>query len=646
MQPLDDAVSIAIGIIPVIRSWVYWLGGRISEFFGLSLNENGNIILGTAAIGLGVFVLTVISVSIARALAEPRSLRRFRAQFESDADAKRLRSIKSHHDIAMLKIQQQQQKRAIQLDQQWERLERANQVRFREVGFLERVKDRCSALLAATSKDALLPLQVRRYFYTLDHTGYSILRARARAVGQHIASLNAQQRSAISQLRQTKKGDESDHAFLKQMVDRVEKQISEHESPEDDEVSAQRSLKQWEAAVGRPVFIERFVSFFERNVAEWRRSLGHEGAEQVLREDGSTTQVESLSRLPVRLFSSVIRWLRSDVFNLIKLFPVLAVPAEFAFSYPIFMALTNGDAPIAIAGAAVFTIGLLTVGNLAGRSLLRMRSHKVVENPQLVLVVRWRFIAVLAAALFIAIGSAGVYTGATLRQNAGEVLRLGGEISNLRDEIVNLEKRRTSTIRPGGAEEQAGAELQRLIDLRRGDVERLSNERVKLIHELRSPFGDPEGRMALVIFAIFFISAVARKIFDHDPVYEYSRSELRASDLRQDRLHKLLILQAALAAYELIRQQLGKRLELIKDQIELIERNEDGKVAAEELEKSKVVLEEEIRSYVHARCLAFCTTLGRFRDFGPESVDTLLTLLREEADGVRKGEPYKREDAA
>jgi hypothetical protein len=635
MQVVDFVYQFAV-------SWISWLGTQTAKLIGLDLSRDGILLLGILAIACAVFTIVTVIVSIAGALSG-RSSRSFRGEVESNAEAKRMRSIRERHAIAMLKMQRQQQKRSDQLEHLQQRLERANRVRFREVGFFLRLKDRCSALLAATSRANLLPLQVRSFYLTLEHAGYSVLRAREHEIRQFIARRDGNRREQIFALRQEQKAVEVDRTFTDEMIERLNKHISEHESPDEEEVAADRTFKLWETAVGRPVFIERFVSFFQRNIAEWRRSMGQGGGGQATLENASAALNENSAARLDRISSLILRiW---ELFSVTSIFRVIAVPAELLFSYPIFLALTNGDKTIAVAGATVFTFGLMTAGELAGYALMRTRSHRLVETPQPTLVVRWRFVALSAAIVLIAVGCAGVYAGATLRQNAGEALRMGEEISGVRDQITILDRRRTTATTPGSAEEQANANLQGVIERLQKDVSDKEEVRRTFLRTLTSPFENPEGRMALVIFAVFFISAVAGRIFQHDPIYEYSLLERRLARMRQERFRKLLILNVLLDLYRGGRQQLEKQLELKKNEVEHLARNEEEEALLRNWETDIAESKEEVRSYVHARCLVFCTTLGRFRNFVAEDIEALLEQLQRKGEDAGKSEAYEKEAA-
>ncbi|TAX97290.1 hypothetical protein ELH94_12610 [Rhizobium leguminosarum] len=93
------------------------------------------------------------------------------------------------------------------------------------------------------------------------------------------------------------------------------------------------------------------------------------------------------------------------------------------------------------------------------------------------------------------------------------------------------------------------------------------------------------------------------------------------------------------------RQQLEKQLELKKNEVEHLARNEEEEALLRNWETDIAESKEEVRSYVHARCLVFCTTLGRFRNFVAEDIEALLEQLQRKGEDAGKSEAYEKEAA-
>jgi hypothetical protein len=420
----------------------------------------------------------------------------------------------------------------------------------------------------------------------------------------------------LFQIRQKNHLIKSDIEFLEGQLERLSEKIKQNQNPYGDEAEAEKIFNGWAEILKRPVSVEKFRSFFERNMDEWKKNHSHEGVARSL--DGSE-EVTS-SRLDEKnIFqltsTSFIQWLRSDIVsNLVRLFPILAMPAEIWFSYPIFEALSNGETLMASAGAIVYTLGIFTMGELSGKCIVRMRYHTISSDYKSShkFTQHWRPIPIISGVVLLIFSIVGIYIGAALRQNAGDIIRIGREVVYLRTEIRNLEESMTKVL--NGQNVSDLNKIREDIKSKNEKLEKILSDRDGLIRLINSPFSRSEGFLAVFVFGVFFIAAIARQVFDHDAIYEYSHAGRVLNELKSERLLKLLILEGANEVYGLLLHDLRRKQKTLEEK----EKSMNLKVKETQLKEHHdnvtKAFRKDIESYVHNRNFAFMTVLLRIRN--------------------------------
>jgi len=417
---------------------------------------------------------------------------------------------------------------------------------------------------------------------------------------------------------------EADQTFITAAITSIDSDIAKFREPDEEEKKAKSLHDRWKSALQRPVFFESFLSMFERNVDDWQRSLSRDEVESSLKDNAENQKRDNANRSSKR--KSILDWWTRDIMSIVKLFLFIALPAELIFSFPIFFALSGGDHVIAIAGATVFTLGLFSTGQLTGKLILRSQARRVVAEGQGERIsTKIRPIAFAGGVLVVFVGVSGVFVGAAMRQNAGEVLRLSDELQVEQQRQRILERSLTTALQADDS--QQIQIIERQIDTSTDLQEQLTRERQQKVAATDSPFNTSEGRLSLFVFGIFFLSAAASVVMRHDPVYEYSQSRDNLIELEETRQSKLLIVQLARGSFEALDHQMGKTVTKVKSDIKEIEKKTDIANVQSENAKTIAKLEREVKSYAKLRALGLATTLARFGKLEPSEIDAEIEAL-------------------
>jgi peptidoglycan hydrolase CwlO-like protein len=436
-----------------------------------------------------------------------------RLRKQDEKDMRRAQKLKRYHEIEMLKLEHIREKRRLKEEQASAETEKQALAGFDRVKFSHRIADfvaaLCIAIFARKKSDAFLTAHLFRQHQKAD----SLYRASVIQSANRIQDASNKLRYLTKDLQHKLIEAESNHSFIDEVIERVDENISRFSKADEDEQQVKEIHDRWREVLQRPLFRESFKSFFEQNLDQWNRSLGQEQLKSAIQSENQQTDGQVTNGQPPSLWDRTSRRLWAYFSTALRPFLIVAAPAEIMFTYPIFLALSNGDIWAAGAGATVFTFGILTLGQVSGKSILRMRSRKPgpKDEPD-VIKTEWRPLSVLAAIMLVLVASFGIYAGATLRQNAGEVLRISQEVQNLGAEIertsARLERLQSDTT---SNSEQISAVEARIARLEQNRATLMAN-REEIVRRTDSPFVSSEGRAALFIFGIFFLGSVASRL--------------------------------------------------------------------------------------------------------------------------------------
>lgn len=603
-----------------------YLGAFLAGILGLN-------VIGDRLWGLGLAVSLVLVFAIATLInlvlsyfSKGRKDGARKLQEQDAEDMRKAQKLKRHHELEMLKAEHTREKRRTRDEQANLAMERKALTNFSTVTFLQKAADLVAAtliaILARRKGEVFLAAHLARHHQRAD----SLYRANVIRSVTRVQNASDQVRFHTRDLEHKLIKAESDHSFLDGVIRRAEENIERFKSPDHDEEQVAEIHNRWRKILQRPLFRESFQSFFERNLEQWNRSLGQEELKSAVQfgsqqAEGPSSQLRSRS-----IWERTKQWLWADFSNALRLFLFLAVPAELMFTYPIFLALSNGDKLAAVAGATVFTFGILTLGQMTGKSILRMRSRKPgSESKSDSVITEWRTFSVIAMIMLVFVAFFGIYAGSTLRQNAGEVLRISQEVQALGVGIEAASRRleRLQSDTTSNAEQIEAVEglIERLESQRNEQI----SSRNEIVKRTDSPFLTSEGRAALFIFGIFFLGSVASQIFKHDPVYEYSQSSRDLAVLSETREQKRLIAENSKLAFEAIKQDLGRHIKSLKSEIEASETNVDAQALMQNTKKSLKVLRQQIHDYVRARGSAFSAYLAAFGCIDVEAAERVIS---------------------
>lgn len=593
---------------------VLYLGRAFSDLFGLAVLEDRLWGLGLAvALFLVFFSATLINwlLSSLRGQTAKDGVAQFQKQDEKDM--RRAQKLRRFHEIEMLKLEHTREKRRLKEEQVSAEMEKQALAGIDKVKFFHRIGDfvaaLCVAVCARKKSDVFLTAHLFRQHQKAD----SLYRASVIRSANRIQAASDQLRFHTKDLQHKLIKAESDHSFIDEVIQRADANILRFSEADADEKQVEQIHNRWREVLQRPLFRESFQSFFERNLDQWNRSLGQEDLKSAIQSENQQAGGQVRSGQPPSLWDRTRRWLWADFSNALRLFLFLAVPAELMFTYPIFLALSNGDRLSAVAGATVFTFGILTLGQVSGKSILRMRSRKPgsKDEPDIIKT-EWRPLSVLAAIMLVLVASFGIYAGATLRQNAGEVLRISQEVQALGAEIeltsARLERLQSDTTSNSDQISAVEARIARLEQERAS----LTRNREEIVKRTDTPFVSSEGRAALFVFGIFFLGSVASQIFRHDPVYEYSQSSRDLIFLTETREQKRLIAENSKLAFMSIKQDLGRHIKSLNSEIKATQASDDVNEIKQNALKRLKIVRHQINDYVRARGSSFGAQLVAF----------------------------------
>lgn len=611
---ISDLVAALSALQRNLEGLFLYLGRVFADLLGLSVLEDRLWGLGLAVALVLVFLLaTLVNWFFSGLRGQTAKDGVARLQKQDEKDMRRAQKLRRYHEIEMLKLEHTREKSRLKDEQANAEIEKQALAGIDRVKFSHRIGDfvaaLCIALFARKKSDAFLAAHLFRQHQKAD----SLYRASVIRSANRIQVTSDQLRFHTKDLQHKLIKAESDHSFIDEVIQRADANISRFSEADADEKQVEEIHNRWREVLQRPLFRESFQSFFERNLDQWNRSLGQEELKSAIQSENQQSDGQVPNGQPPSLWDRTRRWLWADFSNALRLFLFLAVPAELMFTYPIFLALSNGDRLAAVAGATVFTFGILSLGQVSGKTILRMRSRKPgSKNEPDVIETEWRPLSVLAAILLVLVASYGIYAGATLRQNAGEVLRISQEIQNLGGEIAqassDLERLQADTTSTSEQIVTVEARIERLEQNRA----RLTADREEIVKRTGSPFLSSEGRAALFIFGVFFLGSVASQILRHDPVYEYSQSSRDLIFLTETREQKRLIAENSKLVFESTKQDLGRHIKSLKSEIEASKASDDVNEIRQNALKRLKIVRHQINDYVRARGSSFGAQLAVF----------------------------------
>jgi hypothetical protein len=517
----------------------------------------------------------------------------------------------------------------IKFQKRYAKSERRFEKKFDRERWWHKIGDTLSAFMAATAPRSSLKSEAIRFRDSIQHHGLSVVMRtyinHARMIES--AKLRLAEEESKSEMLQISFRENLD--FVDGHQEYLDKEISAAESPTDEEVRAENRLRDWEHALGRPAYAEKYITHFEQTMKKWLDGLRNlDGSESGKRKNNFGIRRNGLMARIYVMVVPILRSFFSEALNIFKFFPFFGIPAELFYAFPAFQALANGQPMASAAGTVVFVLGLYQLGELTGLFILRSQSHKIIEKRQVMEVKpKANFFAMVLAALLFGVAIFGIWSGASLRAVTGDLIRLNSEILadqfeidghfellnsvELDDRTLQAERVRTTNIE---------------VDALRASIVDKSACRSNLIKQTdctladgrqfraQTPLGDPEGWLALFIYFILFAGAVAKKIFEWDRVFEFGLAQKQFFEIKGRRLSNLFHLSLSKIVFKLVRTELSANLKNAQSQASKISaRNKQIDEKIIQLKSEYRGLVGKIRSFVQTRTRKYCNILIRLR---------------------------------